>query len=114
MKHQPKTFMVADANRSRTLVARQLATFAHYLEGIQFRFVVTQLPNDQVRLTHRATGTALTTVEWITLSACRGDHKNAGVLALKKLIERVGEARVASVLREAEAGVPAGNTHAAG
>ncbi|KWN06343.1 hypothetical protein WT83_27045 [Burkholderia territorii] len=114
MKHQPKTFMVADANRSRTLVARQLATFAHYLEGIQFRFVVTQLPNDQVRLTHRATGTALTTVEWITLSACRGDHKDAGIHALKELIERVGEARIASVLREAEAGVPAGNTPAAG
>lgn len=114
MKHQPKTFMVAGSNRARTLPAQQLATFAHYLQGVQFRFVVTQLPNDQVRVTHRASGSSVTAVEWSTLSACRGDHKGAGVMALKKLIDRVGEARIASVLRETEAAVAGESASIAG
>jgi hypothetical protein len=103
-KIEPRKFMCQAADRSRTLEAEQLATFAHYIQGAQFRFVVTKLPGEVVgSVTHRASGARVCSIPVVSLQASRGDVKVAAVSELKKAIERAGEARVASVLRTAEA-----------
>ena len=89
---------------SAELEADQLATFAYYLQSVQFRFVVTHLIGDALpAVTHRASGKRVCGIDYATLAACRNDPLEAGKLALKKCIEKHGEARVASVLRAAEA-----------
>lgn len=103
MKLTPKTFKVSDANGS-PLEARQLATFAHHINQQQFRFVVTQLPAEATpSLTHRVSGRRVARISLTEIQAARGDYKIAAIAELKKLIERVGDARLASSLRSAEA-----------
>ncbi|MCW3649140.1 hypothetical protein K6Y74_38655 [Burkholderia cenocepacia] len=99
-----KTFKVSGTNGSLSLEAQQLATFAHYINQQQFRFVVTQLPNEATpSLTHRASGLRVTKISLTAIQAARGDYKVAAVSELKRVIEHVGEARLASSLRKAEA-----------
>jgi hypothetical protein len=101
---KPRTFMCQAAGGRRTLEAEQVATFAHYIQGAQFRFVVTKLPGEVVgSVTHRHSGNRVCAIPVVSLQAALGDVKLAAVSELKKLIERAGEARVASVLRAAEA-----------
>jgi hypothetical protein len=103
-KVEPRKFMCQAADRSRTLEAEQVTTFAHYIQNAQFRFVVTKLPGEVVgSITHRASGARVCSIPVVSLQAARGDIKLAAVSELKKVIARAGEARVASVLRTAEA-----------
>lgn len=99
-----KTFQVADKDGGRTLTAEQLATFTHVIgHGAVHRFVVTKLPGEQFgSVTHRASGAKVCSITYLQLAACKGDHRDAGHLALNKLIEKFGESRVASALRTAE------------
>lgn len=97
-----KTFLVADKNGQKTLEAEQLATFAHYIQQVQFRFVVTKLPRaNEIVLTHRDSGARVCAIPYNSLIAAAGDHVVAAKGELQKLIERVGEARVRSVLAAA-------------
>lgn len=102
MKTQAKTFMVADKDGQKTLATEQLATFAHYIQSIQFRFVVTRTAADNtVSLTHRDSGKRVAVIPFTSIQASLGDYKLAGQSALKSLIGKVGEARVRSVLSAA-------------
>ncbi|MCA8065525.1 hypothetical protein [Burkholderia sp. AU38729] len=104
MTPAPKTFKVSGTNGSLSLEAKQLATFAHYINQQQFRFVVTQLPHEVTpSLTHRASGLRVASIPFIAIQAAAGDYKVAALSELQRLIERVGEARLASSLRKAEA-----------
>ncbi|MCM2546163.1 hypothetical protein ACVCII_04195 [Burkholderia glumae] len=97
-----KEFFVAGLN-GRTIMAFQLATFAHYIENIRFRFVVTQIPGAaEVVLTHRNSGRGVCVVPHISIQAAAGDYVVAARSELKKVIERNGVARVRSVLAGAE------------
>ena len=83
--------------------AEQLATFAHYVQGGQFRFVVTRLhPHLPIMVTHRASTKAVCEVTPMGMMSANYDYAAAGRAALAKLIARVGEARVRSVLSSAE------------
>ncbi|SEJ85483.1 hypothetical protein [Achromobacter sp. NFACC18-2] len=96
-----KTFKVDTA--SGPVEAAQHATFAHYIQGVQFRFVVTQMPGEHLpSVTHRASGKRVTSITVGDLSAALNDHKLAGKAALEAVIRRAGEARVRSVLAAAE------------
>jgi hypothetical protein len=54
MKTKTATFMVKSSDGGK-IEAEQLATFAHYIQQEQFRFVVTRVPGDAtVGLTHLA------------------------------------------------------------
>ena len=102
MKVEPKTFEVKGKG-GESLVAEQLATFAHYIGGVQFRFVVTKLPHEALPcVTHRASGSRVCGITANALIASLNDAKVAGISAIKQLCEKHGEARVASVLRAAE------------
>jgi len=97
-----KTFMVAGQDGQKTIAAEQLTTFAHYIQNIQFRFVVTRMPGDNsVSVTHRDSGKRVCAVPFVAAQASLGDYKLAAQGELKKLIERAGEARVRSVLAAA-------------
>lgn len=98
----PKTFMVADEEGGRTLPATQLASFTHYLNAIQFRFVVTQLRGEPFMVTHRASGREVCLLPARKLVACRGDYKDAGKLALLDLITDTGEDKVFAALKKLE------------
>lgn len=82
--------------------AVQLATFAHYVAGKQFRFVVTMLEGYQAAVTHRASGMRVCSIPPTASTRTQVDAKRAGVEALRRLIERVGEPLVAAKLSEAE------------
>lgn len=97
-----KTFMVADNAGNKTIEAQQLATFAHYIQNIQFRFVVTRAPGiNTIALTHRDSGKRVAEITHNSIQAAVGDYKLAGQAALKALLDRAGEARVRSVLAAA-------------
>jgi hypothetical protein len=97
-----KTFMVADADGNKVIEAEQLATFAYYIQQIQFRFVVTRFGRDNtVALTDRASGKRVAAIPFTAIQASLGDYAVAGKGELKKLIDRAGEARVRSVLNAA-------------
>lgn len=99
---KPKTFNVAGPNGATP--AEQLATFAHYIQGAQFRFVVTRVIGQNiVKVTHRHSGKAVCEVTHASVAAALRDYAVAGKSALVSFIETKGEARVASVLRAAEA-----------
>ncbi|MDN7919217.1 hypothetical protein QZM99_14100 [Burkholderia gladioli] len=94
-----QTFMVADSNGARTIKAVQLATFAHYIESVQFRFVVTRLPGPKsIGLTHRDSGKRVCDLPDDAIAAAAGDYVVAARAELGKLIQRVGTARMRSVL----------------
>ena len=81
----------------------QLSTFTHYIQGEQFRFVITResrlLP---VCVTHRASGKKICEVLPTDILAAAHDYEIAAKSVLLKFIERVGAARVRSVLAAAE------------
>ncbi|KGC20292.1 hypothetical protein DM48_7853 [Burkholderia gladioli] len=97
-----QTFMVADMNGGRSIKAVQLATFAHYIEGVQFRFVVTRLPvPSSIGVTHRDSGKRVCELSDDAIAAAAGDYVVAARGELGKLIQRVGTARMRSVLAAA-------------
>lgn len=99
-----KTFLVAARDGSRTVKAEQLATFTHYLEGQQFRFVVTrELDQPMPVVTHRASGFKVCAISGTSRAAAMGNWADAGKLALLNLVTDKGEARIASALRAKEA-----------
>lgn len=95
-----KTFTVPTVTGPQEAI--QHATFTHYLQGEQFRFVVTQLHGEGLTVTHRLSGRRVCEVTYTELAACRNSAKDAGKLALAKFIDRIGAARVRSVLAAAE------------
>lgn len=96
---EKKTFMVADAEGNKTIEAEQLGTFAFYIQAVQHRFVVTQIPGTAtVALTDRASGKKVRTISHTSIQAALGDYVVAGKGELQKLIDAVGAARVRSVL----------------
>ena len=99
--NKERTVMVADLSGQKTIAAVQLATFTHYIQNIAFGFSVTKLPNGEITLTHRKSGrrVAVISINQLAASVC---YKTAGKLALARVIERAGEARVRSVLNAAE------------
>lgn len=102
MQVQTRTFEVRGTDDTK-LVAEQLATFAYYIGGEQFRFVVTKLPHEPLpSVTHRASGSRVCGITANALIASLNDAKVAGMSAIKQLCDKHGEARIASVLRAAE------------
>ncbi|CAJ0901191.1 hypothetical protein R1479_04596 [Ralstonia mannitolilytica] len=96
-----KTFKVAGSDGP--IEAEQLGTFAFYIQNIQFRFVVTRLPGAPTAdVTHRASGKRICAIPFIALQAAVGDYIVAAKGELRNLVDRVGEARVRSVLAAAE------------
>lgn len=95
-----KTFNIATPEGPKAV--RQLATFAYYIQGIQFRFVVTQPPGEQAAVTHRASGKRVCHITHHNALASLGDWVLAGKASLDILIQQHGEARVRSVLASAE------------
>jgi hypothetical protein len=100
-----KTFEITGKDGTKHTV-EQLGTFAFYVQGGQFRFVVTRAvhvgSDEAATVTHRASGKRVTGITYTTLAAARGDYADAGKLAMTALIEKHGEARVRSVLAAAE------------
>ena len=95
-----KTFKIK-TNDGTMRECEQLATFAAYVQNIQFRFVVIKDGFD-VSLTHRNSGSRVARIDNGQIMAARGDYELAGRSALKSVIDRAGEARVRSVLSAAE------------
>ena len=86
-----------------SIYAEQLATFTHYVKGVQFRFIVTRLENsNDVKVTHRYTGMSVCTVPHSTIAACLNDYADAGKSTIDALIKYKGDDRVYDVLRRAE------------
>ncbi len=101
MKTFGVTATLPDGSRVR-IPATQLATFTHYINNIQYRFVVTEMPGCLPVVTHRASGMRVCEISLTTLAAARHDARGAGILALTGLIEAKGADRVASALQLAE------------
>lgn len=98
-----KTFKVIN-NQGDTVELEQLATFTHYIQNQQFRFVVTrEAPSLPIVVTHRVSGKRVTDVTPSQQMASLGDIVGAAKLAIGALIVKVGEARIRSVLSAAEA-----------
>jgi hypothetical protein len=98
-----KTFKVT-TKQGDTIELEQLATFAHYIQNEQFRFVVTrEAPSLPIVVTHRASGKRVTDITPSQQMASLGDLVGAAKLAIGALIAKAGEARVRSVLSAAEA-----------
>ena len=98
-----KTFKVT-TKQGDTIEIEQLATFAHYIQNEQFRFVVTrEAPSLPLVVTHRASGKRVTDITPSQQMASLGDIVGAAKLAIGALIAKAGEARVRSVLSAAEA-----------
>lgn len=97
-----KFFNVSGPN-GELMKAEQLATFTYPIQNVVYRFVVTRLPHGQpVALTHRSSGKRVCIIFDRTIEAALGNMVAAAKLELGRLIERMGEARVASALRAAE------------
>jgi hypothetical protein len=71
--------------------------FAAYIQNVREWFFVHK-DIAQYVLSHLDSGMRVRTIEHTTLTACRGDEVDAAKLTLKNLCEKVGEARVRSVL----------------
>ena len=98
-----KTFKVT-SKQGDTIELEQLATFAHYIQNEQFRFVVTrEAPSLPIVVTHRASGKRVANITHSHQMASLGDLVGAAKLAIGELITKAGEARVRSVLSAAEA-----------
>ena len=101
MKITNKTFDVVSGT-GETLTARQLGTFASYIKGEQFRFVVTQLPFEPPAITHRISGRRVCQITPTEIAASRYNMVDAGKSALRKLVQNKGADRIHDVLRSAE------------
>lgn len=99
-----RTILVADRNDKKTIEAELYATFTEYVQNVAYQFVVTRAPLEHAsRVTHKKSGKSLGVVESSHIAAANFDYKLAGKLALKAILEKHGEARVASALRTIEA-----------
>lgn len=104
MMHKSRKLFPVSGSAGGKIQAEQLATFAHYIKSVQFRFVVTKIPGMNVAaVTHRASGNRVCEVPSITVQAALGDYQAAGRSALTKFIAGRDEQRVYDVLRAAEA-----------
>lgn len=83
-----KTFKILSGNTK--LEVPQLATFTHYLNNVQFRFVVTKIPGDVAAVTHRASGKRVCAIPDMTMLAALGDAAAAGKRALDALVAQKG------------------------
>lgn len=73
--------------------------FSHYVANIQFWFFLhREVGGVRWVVTHYDSGKRVLYVPHHTLAACLSDTKAAAKMELDKLISRVGEARVRSVL----------------
>lgn len=85
------------------LELEQLGTFAHYINNVQFRFVITrESPLLPIVVTHRQSGKRVCAVTHTAQQAALGDIVGAARLCLRHLIESKGSDRVYVVLRQAE------------
>jgi len=91
-----KTFRVVTA--AGTADAQQLATFAYYIGGKQYRFVVTRLPLCPVVVTHRDSGLKVREIPHATQAACPGNYVDAARSVLDALVAKVGADRVRHVI----------------
>lgn len=96
-----KTFLVAIKD-GETAPANQLATFTRYLDGVQFRFVVTQLPLEEPVVTHRLSRKRVCRIMRHQLACC-SNVKDAANLAINGLIHQFSETRLRAKLAAAEA-----------
>lgn len=102
-----KIIQVRGTTPGKRIDAEQLATFAYYIKGVQFRFIVTRLVASGERtVTHRASGLRLATVEPGTVIAAFGDYATAGRMVVQSVIAQHGADTVFDCLRAAE-GTPA-------
>ena len=85
-----KTFSVKTTN-GEALEGEQLATFAHYVQGAQFRFVVLLMPDGSVSLTERGSGKRVSQLTF----GC--DYVKTGKAVIDQLVEKHGAARVRAV-----------------
>lgn len=98
-----KIIKVADKNGERTIDAEQIATFAHYIDGKQFRFIVTRVVgSNRVSVTHRASGKSVADVTFTSAQAHLGDMASAGRAVVDALVNRAAARHVAAILTAAE------------
>jgi hypothetical protein len=98
-----RKILVADRSGAKTVEAEHYATFTSYVQGVAYQFVVTRAPGESgSKITHRKSGYSLGPVESSHIAAAAFDYKEAGKLALVAILEKHGEARVASSLRRIE------------
>ena len=73
--------------------------FSHYVANVQFWFFLhKEIGGNQQVVTHYDSGKRVLYVPHHAIAACLNDAKAAAKMELDKLISRVGEARVRSVL----------------
>jgi hypothetical protein len=79
--------------------------FSHYVGQVRHWFCFHESLEhvNEWTVSHFESGWKVTTFNSITLMACRSDKRDAARMALNKLIERVGESKVAGVLNSAPA-----------
>lgn len=88
-------YTIKNMKAGEPLEVDQLATFAHYVQGEQFRFVVLRMPDGETSLTHRESGKRVAVLPRLTLAH---DYVDAGKRAIEALVKKHGEARVRGVL----------------
>lgn len=101
-----KTFEVAIRVGTELQVkpAWQLATFTHYILGVQYRFVVTKLGTEPETVTHRLSGMRFAPISFQNKLDSKGDIRTAGKLAVAEKVKTMGALFVKARLDEAEAG----------
>lgn len=86
-----KTFKILTAGGFKEV--EQLATFTHYIQNVQFRFVITREVGAAPVVTQRASGYKVCDIPQSIIQAALGDYKSVGKSAIDALIARAGEAR---------------------
>lgn len=98
-----RTVLVRDQYGNKSIRAELFATFTAYVQGVAFQFVVTRAPGQSgCVVTHKRSGFSLGPVLSAHVAVANFDYKLAGRRALAAIIEKHGEARVASSLRRVE------------
>jgi len=98
-----RKILVRDQHGNRTLEAELFATFTEYVQGVAYQFVVTRSRGQSSSVvTHKRSGFSLGPVLSSHVAASNFDYKLAGRLALAAVIQKHGEARVASSLRRVD------------
>jgi len=79
--------------------------FSHYVANCRFWFFLhKEVGGNMLTVTHCDSGKRVCGVPHFSVAACLNDSKAAAKMELDKLIARVGEARVRSVLAASEKG----------